>query len=495
ESKITIQDFINNNRTVIIDLSISTDFKKQVFLMFVILSKIIHYIKNFSDRNFSEKFLVLSHIDLFFDGWYLDKTSNYGKVEKFLEPLIQEGFGLILSANQVRYLHPNVFNYFENIISFRATDKRDIAVIRNQMNLEEVFGKGYYSSKRNTPYQIDYLMRMKRDNILIKRTDVNQPFPAKIDFTEFEKIINMEYSEIIDYMRRQGYDLKHTEKKLLEQAKRSLFEKDLGDYTLFLPEIMKFLKSLSSLDDVKNLYKRKIKEELMKIIYTRVIKITKDKRKITAIRDKLFDILVKHDYLVENHGKTAAGSDSIRISYAVGLKYNIALNDYFASKKDYSTEVYFETLEKESLSNRNFEEVFKEYRDIDDKNGDTLIDALAECKSKLYLELYRVYKLISRKKYSEALMVEKDFFKKFLVILYKNLYQVNFVITSKDLNDFVKYLSKNKKFPFTNEEFQKCLIKCESIEIKDGDLKSRAENMYDFLSDFFNMYQNRIIKG
>lgn len=483
--EITFLDFIKDDRTVIIDLSISNEFKKQVFIMFVLLSKIIHYIKNNND--FLPKFIVAPHLDLFFEGLYLDKTSNYGKIDKFLDPLRYEGFGMIFSANQVRYLHNNVFNYFSDMVAFRTTDKRDIAVLKNQMSLQELHGTGYYSTSRNNSYQIDYLMSMKSDEALIKRSDIYQTFPAKIDAEEIQKITPMEYDEIVEYMKRQGYDLMCTEKRLLEQTKKTIFEKDLGSYSMFLEEIIKFLKALKSMDKIGNLYKAKIKEELKKSIYKKAVKITKNKKKLETLRDELFNILVTHGYLVESHPKSAGGSQSIATSYAVGDKYQIAVDDYFEMKNSLP-DVYIETLEKSINTKDNIKNIFTPtlefLKEADFEN------ALAKSLSQLYQDLFKIHKFVNNDDCESALKIEKELMQKFLINLYKELYNVNYMITEKDLEDFTIYLTRNKKLPFSHKEFQNYLNYFDVIiNINEHTIELHVREAYELFSKFFNQIQ------
>ncbi|MFX0073664.1 MAG: hypothetical protein ACFFAO_21510, partial [Candidatus Hermodarchaeota archaeon] len=50
EQKILFKEFISDNKTIIIDLSLTKNYKKQLFIAFVILSKIIHYINHHSNE-------------------------------------------------------------------------------------------------------------------------------------------------------------------------------------------------------------------------------------------------------------------------------------------------------------------------------------------------------------------------------------------------------------------------------------------------------------
>ena len=361
EDDINPIDFLKNNKTIIIDLSILRDLEKKTFVAFVILSKFIHLIENSED--YHKKIIFIPHVDLFFDSYYIDTnfgTANYGKIDKFIEPLLQRGFGLIFSANQIRYLHPHVFNYFQNIITFRANDTRDIAVLKNRMILQELHGTGYYSSKRNNTYQIDYLMNMQNDEIIVKRSDIYQPFPGRVNFGNLIKAIPLAHDQVMNYMEKQGYKLKLSERRLLNRAKKTIFEKDFGIYASFIDEIIYFLKTISSLDKVGNLYKHKLKSELLKYIGPKTSKIVQNNAQIKEIRDELFGILVKHGYLVENHPKRAGGSEAIRTSYAVGSQYQEALQDYFETKENVRSDIIVDVIEKNTTKDLNLVNVFQE---------------------------------------------------------------------------------------------------------------------------------------
>jgi hypothetical protein len=331
ENKITVSDFVKNNKTIIIDLSILKDERLQVFATFIIISKILHFVNN--SEYFFRKIIVAPNVDIVFDKIYLDRNINYWRIDKFLNPLRQAGFGLIFCANEIRYLHSNLFNYFKNLISFRTTDNRNIAITKNELKLDEFHGIGYYSSKRNSTYQIDYLMSMKENEFIMKRSDINQPFPGVLDLKDIEELTPLTHEEILNFMDDQGYDLKFTEQKILENSEATLFKKDFGNYIIFLDDIIKFLDGIKTVDKIGNIYKTKIKEELKKLIYPKASKITNNKKQLLNMRDELFSMLIKQGYLAENHPKKASGGESIRTSYSVGPKYQKALEDYFKVKE------------------------------------------------------------------------------------------------------------------------------------------------------------------
>jgi hypothetical protein len=493
---ITIQDFIEDDKTVIIDLTILKDFKLQVFATFIILSKITHYIKN--KESYCKKIMLIPGIDLIFDNFYLNRNTNYWRIDRFLAPLLDSGFGLIFLANEIRNLHPNLFNFFRNFITFKVTNDLNIKLIKKIMNLDEAHGTGYYSNKRNNTYQLEFLSSMKDNEILVKRSDIIQPFPGLIELNDIKQTKTLNYERVIDYMDKQGYDLKNTEKRILEQTKKTLFEKDLGDNSIFLEEIIRFLKALKTVDQVGNLYRTKIKEELKKIIYPKASKITKNKRKLFKIREDLFLILVKHGYLIENHPKRASGSESIRTSYSVGPKYQKALEDYFKTKKTTTPTIKIEPIENSSGQKEDFTPLFRENSNEDIINEIEFKETLTkETGSFLLYNLYKMNNFITNSHFKEALSIGKDFVVKFLINLYTKVFEHNTdtEITDKDILASVNYLADNKKIPFNKNEILKLLDQTQSSDKEEDNLELRAKDIYDLLSNFSLKIQRQLIEG
>jgi len=494
--KSIIEDFLKNNKTIIVDISILKDKKLQIFTTFILISKIIHYLSY--SKEYYKKKLLIPNIDIFFDFQYLDKNINYWRINKFLDPLSQNGFGFIFSANQIRYLHSNIYNYFSNIISFKTTDTKDIAILKNQMNLQELHGTGYYSSKRNNTYQIDYLMSMKSGEILIKRADINQPFPAKINLDELKNSIPLKEEQIFEYMKEQGYDLKHAEKKILAQAKKTIFEKDLGEYSIFLEEIVRFLKALHTVHKIGNLYKSKLKKELLKFIYPKAVKLTKDKRKLIKIRDNLFEKLKKHDYLIENHPKTAGGSETIRTSYSVGSKYKKALDDFFQCKKNSLANISIEPIKEEIEKNPGVEDLFFKNDESNFSEDLEFKEALMkETGSYLLYNLFKMNTYINNNNYEKALHIGKNFIKLFLIKLYKKIFEYNTEtnITNQDITSSIEYLAEQNKIPFNKEELIHFLKISESINLNSENIGAKLKEIYNMLSDFSLKIQKQIIEG
>ncbi|MFX1361238.1 MAG: hypothetical protein ACFE8T_12940, partial [Promethearchaeota archaeon] len=115
ENIVKVHEFITTHHTVIVDISISKDYKTLCYLMFLVLSKLIRYCEN-SPRYFS-KFIFLPHVDIVFENAYLDKVANYGLIDKFFDPLKEKNFGIICSANEIRYLHPNIYKFLSNLVT------------------------------------------------------------------------------------------------------------------------------------------------------------------------------------------------------------------------------------------------------------------------------------------------------------------------------------------------------------------------------------------
>ena len=478
---ITFKDFISDNKTVIVDLSISNDYTKQTFLTFLIISKIIHYLKTAQDDEYCSKIISIPHVDLFFNSIFIDRKSDYGKINKFLDPLKEKGFGFIFSANQAHYLHTNLINYFENFIAFNTRDKRDIAALSNFMNMQELEGIGYYSQKRNQTYQIPYIMSLQNNEAVVKRSDMYQVFPVQIEWEQIEKNPLMSNEEIITFMEKQGYDLKDAESKLLEQIKKTLFEKDFGIYFGFTQEIKEFFETISKVDQIAGLSKKKIKNELKTAIYPKASRHLRSKVEVKKTRDEIFKILVKQGYLEESHMKTAGGSESLPTCFSVGPQYKKALEDEFES--EYSIETV------ESDSGTPFEFLNQDQpRKFIVQEGNLRI-AIAREFSTFYFELFTIYEFIEHKEYKNALRVEQNIIHRFLVELYKQYHNVENVESENLLNTFIDTIVREPEISFSKEEIRDFLGRYSTIDFDHINLEEKAIEIYEFICIFFDKLQ------
>lgn len=484
-------DFVSSNKTVIVDLSVLREMNKKIFLTFVILAKIIHYVKN--NGEYCKKFIIIPYIDVIFDSFYLDLKRNYDKIDLFLNPLVQHDFGLIFSANQIHYLHANFLLYFNNLITMRATDRRDIAMLRNLMNLQELHGTGIYTSSRKNTYQINYLMDMKKNEVLIRRDDINQPFPAYIEWEEITKKKQLLYDDIIKLMANQGFDLNFSERKILEQARKTLFEIDLGHFVIYLEEIIKFLDEIKTIDQIGNLYKHKLKTELKEIIYPKASKKTTKKENIKRIRDELFDILVRQGYLEESHPRRASGSEALRTSYSVGDRYQQALDDYYEVKGKAYTDINVEIMEKEIP--RSPDDLIDMFQQTPRKyiiQKENLKIAIAREFSDFNYDIFNIYSYINDEDYKNALKIEHGLIKHFLINVYKQFYNVDTIKTVNDFENFLSILGEKKRFPFTTQELNKYLEIDQTINLESETLESLAKDIYLTIYDFFIKIQHYI---
>jgi hypothetical protein len=472
-------EFITNDKTVIIDLSGVKDYDKQCYFAFVVISKFIHYLRTGKPHN--PKFIIMPHIDIIFDGFFLDKKIQYGKIDKFFDPLVEKSFGTIYSASQIRYLHPNVFNYLNNIVTFRATDKRDMAVLNGQMNLESLHGVGYYSASRNEGYQARYIGNMKQDEAVVKRSDIYQIFPVKLDLEEIRMIKTLSWQEIVRYMQNLGYDLENTERKIMKRAQTTLFESDFAGYSNLIEGTIKFLNNLQVVDKVGNMYKKKVNEELQKILHPYILKITKEKKREKDIIDDVFSILIKQQYLIESHPRRASGSESMQTSFAVGPHYQQALKDYYESRE--STVISYEPVELESDNSTQPRKI----------NVDNLKSAITEHFAPiLYYEFFNIHKNIDQQKYEKALKIAKNLLRKFLYSAYNSYYSVNYTITSVDIKKFINSITTVEEFPFSETELTEFLSMCDRISPEKDNLEQQSKEVFKSYSILFNKFKSYI---
>ncbi len=488
QEKIYAYNFVTNEKTVIIDLSLLREANKKIFFSFLILSKIIHYIKSSDD--YVVKNIIVPHVDIFFETYYLDQKMSYGKIDIFLDPFIQRGFGMIYLASQIHYLHPNLLTYFNNLITFRATDRRDVAILSTLMNLQES-GRGMYSPSRQNAYQIDYLKVLTSNKVLIKRSDISQSFPAFIEWHKLEKAKKMSDTEIVDFMERRGYNLKDTEKRILEQAKHTLFEAHLGPYINYLEEITKFLAFLKKNEKIGNLTIPVLKKGLLERIYPKASKKTSKKENMIKLRDDILAILIEHNYLVESHRKQPSGSETLITSYSVGSQFEMSSEDYFNSK---SRQIDVNIIEQESINPPDLTQVFNKHPRKYIIQAQNFKMALAQELGKFFSTMFRIYYAIKHFNFKKALKIEHSLIRNYLSNVYKHFNNHDSIVTPNSLNQFLKYLSSVKYFPISYEDLVDFSERDRVINYAEDTIKGVAEEIYTFQNNFFTKI-NSFLEG
>ncbi|MFX0004443.1 MAG: hypothetical protein ACFE9C_04735 [Candidatus Hodarchaeota archaeon] len=479
--------FVQDKKTILVDLSVFREVKKKLFVTLVILSKIIHYTQHHDI--YYKKFLVIPYIDNLFESYFLDMKRSYDKIDIFLKPLVEKKFGLIVSAHQIHYLHSNALLYLNNFITLQATYARDIAVLKNIMNLQELEGMGIYSAKRKHSHQINYLKNLKPDTVIVRREDIDQPFPAIIDIEKIQKSPTLRYEEIVKFMDSQGFDLHTSERRILEQARETVFEIDLGHYFVYIEEIIKFMNHILSIDQIGNLYKDKLKTHLKEFLYPKITEKTQNKQHIKKIIENVLDTLIKHHYLVENHPRRAGGGEALRTSFSVGPRYNEALEDYYKVKGKANREFQVEVLEKESNAHKDLQNIFptqpRRYV-IQEKN---LKEALSREIGNLYYELFKMYGFINNRDYSSALKIKYGLIKNYLRGVYRHYYNTDAFVL-EGFNSFLTLLAKTKGFPFSKQELNDMIDHIPLVGIEDEE--SLVKENYQSISIFFRKLQNFI---
>ncbi|MFX0025320.1 MAG: hypothetical protein ACFE8M_02820 [Candidatus Hermodarchaeota archaeon] len=477
---VKVHEFINTHHTVIVDISISRDYKTLCYFMLLITSKLIRYCGN-STQYFS-KFIFLPHVDILFQNNYLDKVANYGLIDKFLDPLQENNFGIICSANEIRYLHPNIFKFLSNLVTFRTTDSRDIAILSNLLNLNELHGMGYYSSTRNENYQIHFLRNMKRNQVLMKRSDVDQSFPVLLQIEELNNAKVMEYHEIVSHMDAQGYDLKFSEKWILSLAHETKFKRDLGEYIEYLNELIRFFKQIKVVQNVAGLYERKVKKLLLEYLHPKLSQhYSQNKKLMIMIRDTIYKILRKYDYLVEDHPRAAGGGQSTRTCLIIGPAYEKAIQEYYEVKARDPAHIVFNVIEKESSGTSRFlTPKLSSETEVNLRN--TL---LINFNGKMVRNLININSSIENKQYAKSLKMLKKFVPDYFKNCYRHFYHPDNEITKRNIFEFIKLISDVKDFPFYADELSNLFEKCEQIEVKSNNLEQLSHEIYNLVYNFY----------
>jgi hypothetical protein len=234
------------------------------------------------------------------------------------------------------------------------------------------------------------------------------------------------------------------------------------------------------------MYKKKVKEELQKILHPYILKITKDKKREKDIIDSVFSILVKQQYLIENHPRRASGSESMQTSFAVGPHYQQVLKDYYESRE--SSAIAYEPIELESDKERQAEPI----NNIK-LNASNLKRAIIEHFAPiLYYEFFRMHKYMNKQKYELALKIAKNLLSKFLYNIYKSYYCVNYAVTSVDIKNFINLLTNVEGFPFTEKELLEFLVLCETISADKNNFEQQSKEIFKSYSNVFNKFKSYI---
>jgi tRNA(Glu) U13 pseudouridine synthase TruD len=178
----------------------------------------------------------------------------------------------------------------------------------------------------------------------------------------------------------------------------------------------------------------------------------------------------------------------VRTSFSVGPHYDKALDDEFDTKQPYA----IESLDLEP-SARQSEERQPSRRYIIAKNS--LKKALAREFSNFLFELFTVYEFINHEEYENALKVEHNLVRRFLVEVYKHYFNANYLITTKDLTEFIEHLVSDAQLPFTKEELLSFVEKYQIIDFEHENLALFAREVYEFISVFFDKIQLYIYKN
>jgi len=263
----------------------------------------------------------------------------------------------------------------------------------------------------------------------------------------------------------------------------------------------------------------RLKEELLIYIRNTALKRVQGKKKITDLRNSIFQILKTQGYLVEDHPRRASGGESVRTCYKIGDKYQKAIDDLYQVrgegksilnpniiKNEGSTE-FSEMLATESSSDSRdssittYEpvELESEQASFPEETPDPEVLDPIKIRSALtkhfapilYYEYFTIHKNFTYKKYEKVLKTARELLPKFLRSVYREYYSVN-AITSEDIDKFVGKFGNIEGFSFTGDQLRQFLSSVERIEVTDqttvAETCQKAFETYSTIFDAFRQY-------
>ena len=85
--------------------------------------------------------------------------------------------------------------------------------------------------------------------------------------------------------------------------------------------------------------------------------------------------------------------------------------------------------------------------------------------------------------------VEHNIVRRFLIEVYKHYFNANYLVTTKDLTEFVEHFVNDAHLPFTKKEFIDYMDRYQIIDFDRSDIQLLATEIYEFISVFFDKVQ------
>jgi len=390
-------------------------------------------------------------------------------------------------------LHPHVYTYFNNYITLKTTNIEDIKKVEKQMNFRNLHGTGIFGKERKEAFQREYLMNLKPREMIIKRHDIEQPFPLKLEVKKLISTPIMTKEEIFEFMREHGHDMEHSEQKIIERAKKILFKKDLDHYFAFIDEIIGFMEATKTVEKVSGNYENILKEELLKFITPRANKIlgtNKKKRRVIEFRNDIFKILLRHGYLIENHPLHASGSESIRTSYSIGPQYEKALKEYNKMKKEDTEEYMLEIITEGDYNNEHKENFYDDEELLEQENSSRLLQFISSELGTIFNYLFQIHRYIKAQQYTDAQKLEGVIIDQFLERI--SFKMKNIKPTKDDINVLISNIVALKDFPLNSKNFEELINKCNKIRNIEENFEQNVTALYDQINNFFHIMSSFI---
>ena len=84
--------------------------------------------------------------------------------------------------------------------------------------------------------------------------------------------------------------------------------------------------------------------------------------------------------------------------------------------------------------------------------------------------------------------------RRFIIEVYKHYFNGNYLVTTKDLTEFTEHLVTDANIPFTKDMLVDFIDRYQVVDFDHSDLQSLANEVYEFISVFFDKIQNFIYK-
>lgn len=286
--------------------------------------------------------------------------------EKFaplLKGLQKYDYGLLIRTEKPGKIRSYITEICQNFIGLKVTNYDNQQAFRTLFHLDETNGEGY-SERRHQSYQQSFLTKLPDYLAIIKRKDVDFPYPVMLDLLFGLTLRKPTHNEIKTHMKGLGYDIDFAYELLESKASLTTLEKDFESHRRVISHIIRYMEHMEEMAAVSdvNITKQRCLRELKQFLQEPLLEQLGNNRAATAARKGILSLIINHGYLVQGYDSGVDGTSNSRPFLKPQPKIREAIDEYHNKSKVFET-TYTKTIIDD-------DQEFEETADLDDNDID-----------------------------------------------------------------------------------------------------------------------------